>query len=133
VGPARQIMFLLTLLTTLALVLGAIGVYGVISQFATRRRREWSIRIALGLAPSRVVQHVVGRGTKLVAVGLLIGLGGMALLSRLVTPFLYGVRANDATSVVVAMAVLLSVGVLAALIPALRAGRVDPALVLRDQ
>ena len=133
VGPARQIMLLLTLLTTLALLLGAIGVYGVISHFATRRRREWSIRIALGLSPASVVRHVVGRGTRLVTLGVVIGVGGMVLMAKLVTPFLYGVHASDPTAVIVSIVILIGVGVLAALIPAVRAGRVDPALVLRDQ
>ena len=133
VGPARQIMFLLALLTTLAVVLGAIGVYGVISQFATRRAREWGIRIALGLNPARVVSHVVGRGTALVAMGIMVGIAGARLLARLLSPFLYGISANDPVAVIGAIVILFAAGALAALIPAMRAGRVDPAVVLRDQ
>ena len=62
VGPARQIMSLLALLSSLALLLGATGIYGVISHFAARRKRDWAIRVALGLPGSRVVSHIVRQG-----------------------------------------------------------------------
>ena len=66
IGPARQVVLLLSLLTALALTLGAVGIYGVIAHFAARRRREWAIRVALGLSASRVIAHVVGHGVLLV-------------------------------------------------------------------
>jgi predicted lysophospholipase L1 biosynthesis ABC-type transport system permease subunit len=70
VGPARQIMTLLSLLTGLALVLGAIGIYGVISHFAERRKRDWAIKVALGLPTRRVVTSIVGQGAGLVGAGI---------------------------------------------------------------
>ena len=133
VGPARQVMTLLALLSALALVLGAVGIYGVISHFAARRKRDWAIRVALGLPGSRVVRHIVGQGAGLVAVGIVLGAIGTIALSRLLTSFLYGVSKVDPVAFAAASAALLAVGVLAAFVPARRAGTVDPALVLREQ
>jgi predicted permease len=133
VGPARQVMTLLALLSALALVLGAVGIYGVISHFAARRKRDWAIRVALGLPGSRVVTHIVGQGATLVAIGIAFGALGTVVLSRLLTSFLYGVTTVDPVAFVAASAALLAVGVLAAFVPARRAGTVDPALVLREQ
>jgi ABC-type lipoprotein release transport system permease subunit len=132
-GPVRQVMTLLTLLTGLALVLGAVGVYGVISHFVSRRQRDWGIRIALGLQPARVVSHIVSRGAALVGVGIVLGIVGIVLLARLLASFLYGVNAADPVALAAATTALLLVGVLAAWLPAYRASRVDPAIVLREQ
>src|SRR4029453_19217780 len=133
VGPARQVMFLLGLLTSLALTLGAIGIYGVIAQFVTRRSREWAVRMALGLSPARVIRHVVRRGTILVGTGVGIGLAGTLMLPKLVRPFLYGVSAGDPTAMLMAVGILVVVGISASMIPALRAARGDPAMTLREQ
>jgi predicted permease len=132
VGPAREVMTLLALLTGLSLVLGAIGIYGVISQFVSRRQRDWGIRVALGLAPQRVVTLVVRHGTTMVAVGIVAGVVIAVGVTRLLSGFLYGVTATDPIAMIGAAAVLLAVGVVAALIPALRASRTDPAIVLRE-
>jgi putative ABC transport system permease protein len=133
IGPARQVMTLLALLSGLALVLGAVGIYGVISHFAARRKRDWAIRVALGLPGSRVVTHIVGQGVVLVAAGIALGAVGTIALSRLLTTFLYGVSKVDPLAFLAASAALLAVGVVAAFVPARRAGTVDPALVLREQ
>ena len=133
VGPARQMMTLLSLLSALAMALGAIGIYGVISHFAARRKRDWAIRVALGLPTSRVVTHIVGQGVVLVAVGIALGALGTIALSRLLTTFLYGVSKVDPLAFIAASLALLAVGVVAAFVPARRAGTVDPALVLREQ
>jgi predicted permease len=133
VGPVRQIMTLVTWLTGLALVLGAIGIYGVMSHFVARRKRDWGIRIALGLRPSRVISGIVRRGTVLVVVGIGIGLGVFVLLARLLTPLIYGVGPTDPLAIMVAIVALLLVGVLAAWLPAARASRTDPVIVLREQ
>jgi putative ABC transport system permease protein len=133
VGPARQIRTLLALLSALALILGAVGIYGVISHFAARRKRDWAIRVALGLPGSRVVSHIVGQGAALVAMGIVLGALGAVALSRVLTSFLYGVSKVDPTAFASASAALLAVGLLAAFVPAKRAGSVDPALVLREE
>jgi predicted lysophospholipase L1 biosynthesis ABC-type transport system permease subunit len=133
VGPARQVMSLLSLLTGLALTLGAVGIYGVIAHFAARRRRDWAIRIALGLSGSRVVAHVVGHGLLLVATGAALGVLAAAALARLLGSFLYGVSALDPFAFAAAGAALLVIGLLAVFVPALRAGMTDPGIALREQ
>jgi predicted permease len=133
VGPARQVMSLLTLLSALALLLGAVGIYGVVSHFATRRKRDWAIRVALGLRSSRVVSHIVGQGAGLVLAGIAVGLVGTLALTRALSSFLYGVGTVDPIAFAGASAALLLVGVAAAFIPARRAGTVDPAVILREQ
>jgi ABC-type lipoprotein release transport system permease subunit len=133
VGPARQIMTLLTLLTGLALVLGAIGVYGVIAHHVSRRKRDYGIRVALGLPPARVMRQVVGRGAALVGLGAVVGIAAALLLARLLASLLYGVGATDPVALMAATLALLAVGVLAAFVPAYRASRVDPARVLYEQ
>lgn len=133
VGPARQIMSLLSLLSALALVLGAVGIYGVISHFAARRKRDWAIRVALGLSGSRVMRQIVGQGAALVGVGIAVGAAGTVLLARLLASFLFGVSTLDPLAFAAASAALLLIGIAAASIPARRAGTVDPALVMREE
>jgi len=133
VGPARQVMSLLSLLTGLALTLGAVGVYGVIAHFADRRRRDQAIRMALGLRATGAVSRLVGRAATLVAAGIAIGIVGAASLARLLSSFLYGVGTIDLIAFTAAGAALMSVGLLAAYVPARRAGVVDLAIVLHEQ
>jgi hypothetical protein len=133
VGPARQIMVLLTLLSALALVLGAVGIYGVIAHFAARRRRDWAVRVALGLRPSRVVAAVVGQGAALVGVGVAVGVVGTVALARLLASFLFGVGTIDPLAFAAAAGALLLVGLVAAFVPAWRTGATNPAVVLREQ
>jgi predicted permease len=133
VGPARDVRSLLAMLTGLALLLGAIGIYGVIAQFVARRSVDWSIRVALGLSPARVVRLVVGHGVWMVALGIVIGIAGSVALGRFLTSLLFGVTSADPLSIVGASVTLLAIGIIAALIPAVRAGRADPALVLRKE
>ena len=125
------VSMLLSVLTTHS-TLGAVGVYGVIAHFAARRRRDWAIRVALGLPSSRVVASVVAHGALLVATGIGIGVVAAAGLARVLSSFLYGVGSFDVLSVAAAGAALLAVGLLAAFIPAWRAGMTDPAIVLRE-
>jgi len=131
VGPVGQLVTLVGILTGLALVLGAVGVYGVISHFVQRRSREYGIRIALGQSPAQVVGQVLRRGVALVALGSAIGVAAALTLARLLGSMLYGVGVNDPLSMAGAVSVLLVVGVLAAFVPARRASLTDPAAVLR--
>ena len=133
VGPVRQVTSLLSLLTALALTLAAVGVYGVIAHFAARRQRDLAIRVALGLSGFRAITRVVGHGALLVAAGIGLGLVAAAGLARLLSSLLYGVGAIDPIAFAAAGAALLTVGLLAAFIPARRAGTVDPTIVLREQ
>jgi predicted permease len=133
VGPARQIMKLLSLLAALALVLGAIGIFGVVAHFASRRKRDWAIRVALGLSGREVVAQVMKQGVLLAAVGVLFGIAGTMVLSRLLASLLFGVSTVDPLALAAASVVLLAIGAGAAFLPARRAGMTDPALVLREQ
>lgn len=131
IGATGQVVTLLTLLAGLALILGAVGVYGVISHYVTRRSRDYGICIALGQTPSRVVRQVVGSGAALVAAGSAIGIAGALAGTKVLTTLLYGIKATDPVSLVAAVIVLQFVGILAAFVPARRASLTDPAAVLR--
>ncbi|MGB2717352.1 MAG: ADOP family duplicated permease [Vicinamibacterales bacterium] len=131
-GPTGQVVTLVSLLAGLALVLGAVGVYGVISHYVTRRSREYGIRIALGQQPLAVIRQVLGRGLVLVALGSGIGTALAIGVSRLLASLLYGVQPTDPVAMAGAIVVLLAVGVLAAFVPARRASLVDPVVVLRQ-
>ena len=133
IGPARQLVMLLSLITALSLILGAVGVYGVIAHYAARRRRDWAIRVALGLPGARVISHVVGHATLLITGGIFVGVAGAAMLTRLLSSFLYGVSALDPIAFVTAGMALLAVGTGAAFFPAWRAGMANPLIALREQ
>jgi predicted permease len=132
VGAAGQVVTLLTLLAGLALVLGAVGVYGVISHYVNRRARDYGIRLALGQPPSGIVTQIVGRGSALVAIGGAIGVIGALVLTRVLASLLYGVQATDPIAMTGAVVLLLIVGMIAAFLPARRASLTNPALVLRQ-
>jgi ABC-type antimicrobial peptide transport system permease subunit len=131
-GPTGQVVTLLTILAGLALVLGAVGVYGVISHYVARRARDYGICIALGQRPTRVIAQVVGRGATLVGIGAALGVVAALFVTRLMTTLLYGVEPSDPLALVAAVAVLLLVGALAAFVPARRASLTDPAVILRQ-
>ena len=133
IGPARQVVVLLSLLSGLALILGGVGVYGVMMHFASRRRRDWAIRVAIGLPGSRVIAHVLGHGALLVSAGIAVGIVVATTLTRLLSSFLYEVSAVDPLVFATAAAALFAVGMVAAFVPALRAGMADPLKALREQ
>ena len=117
----------------LALLLAAVGTYGVLSYVVAQRRREMGIRLALGADRARLIAHIVTHGLTLTAAGVAIGLIGAFGLSRVMTSLLFGVAPTDLTtslSVVVAMSAL---GALSSCVPAWRASRVDPCIVLRGE
>jgi putative ABC transport system permease protein len=132
VGPARDVLSLLGLLTTLALVIGAVGVYGVLAHFVARRSRDWSLKVALGLRPRRLFGQILGRGAWLVLLGVMVGLGVTVASARFLSAFMFGVTAYDPPALFGSAALLLAVGAAATFVPALRASRADPAVVLRD-
>jgi putative ABC transport system permease protein len=133
VGAPGRLATLVSLLAGLALILGAVGVYGMISHYVTRRLREYGIKLALGMAPERVITQVLGRGLWLVAAGSAVGIVAAFALTRLLTALLYGVGATDPLTLVGAVATLVVAGSLAAFVPARRASRTNPAVVLRQQ
>jgi putative ABC transport system permease protein len=115
----------------LALVLAAIGIYGVISYSVARRTHEMGIRMALGAEPNDVLKLVVGQGMLLTVSGLAAGLAAALCLARLLRGLLYGVNPNDVTTFVLVGLALWGVALLACYIPARRATKVDPMVALR--
>lgn len=126
-----RLRFFLTVFAAIALVLGTIGVYGVVSYAVARRRAEFAIRMALGASPKRVLREVVERGLAPVIAGVAIGIVAALAVSGLLHRFLYGLGATDPVSLAAAAGALLAAGIAAALIPAARAGRTSPADALR--
>jgi predicted permease len=115
----------------MALLLAGLGLYGVAAYAVSRRRREIGIRVALGAAPGAVVRLVLSRVTMLVGIGVVIGSGVSLWASRFVASLLYGLEPRDPATLIGAIVVLAAVAGLAAWLPARRASRVDPAIVLR--
>jgi putative ABC transport system permease protein len=128
-----RLRFFLGLFGALALALGGIGVYGVVSYAVARRRAEYAIRVALGASPGRVRGEVIRHGITPVALGA--GAGVVAALgsARLLSGFLFGVEPTDPTSIATAAGLLLFAGIAAALVPAWRVGRTNPASALRGE
>jgi putative ABC transport system permease protein len=133
VAERRFQMLLLSAFAGLALVLAAVGTYGVISYGVTRRTQEIGIRMALGATPGNVMDLVLRRGLALTFGGLLLGIAGALALARTLSNLLYGVRPTDPATFA-GVAALLAVAALAACaIPARRATRVDPLVALRHE
>ncbi len=117
----------------LALVLAAVGIYGVISYGVAQRTRELGVRMALGASKGRVVGLVVRQGVLLALLGLGLGLAGALALTGVLTRLLYEVRATDLGTFIAVPLVLGAVAVLASWLPALRAARVDPLVAMRAE
>jgi ABC-type antimicrobial peptide transport system permease subunit len=128
----RLLAALLEFAGVLALLLSAIGVYGLVSFYVSRRTREIGIRMALGARPGEIVAWAMRGGLIATSIGL--GIGGLAAwqAARWLTGFLYGVGPADATTYVAVSGVLGAMTLVAGLLAAYRAARLDPALALRD-
>jgi predicted permease len=116
----------------LALLLAAIGTYGVLSYMVAERRREIGIRMALGAAQSSVLAQIMRQGLGLTAIGIVGGLFGAFGLNRLIASLLFGVQPTDPITIVAVVATITLVAVVACGLPAWRAARVDPNVVLRQ-
>ncbi|MDQ3998412.1 MAG: ABC transporter permease, partial [Gemmatimonadota bacterium] len=116
-----------------ALVLAAVGLYGVLAFVVSLRRREIGIRLALGATTGRVLEGVIGQGTKLAALGLAVGIVVALFSTRVIESQLFGVGARDPLVFAVAAVALLVVSVVASWVPARRAARVDPQIALRTE
>jgi putative ABC transport system permease protein len=132
-APQRVVAVLLGIFACVALALAAIGLYGVISYSATQRTHEIGIRMALGAGRSSVLRLVVIDGLKLTSLGLGLGLAGAVVLTRLLSGVLYGVRPHDLSVFTVVSILLAAVALLASVVPARRATRVDPMAALRQE
>lgn len=127
----RFVALLLSVFAGVALLLAAVGLYGVVAYTVSRRTREMGLRIALGADGGRIGGQVVGRSMALAGGGMLAGLVGALFLTRLLEGILFGVSPTDPLTLALTALVLLAVSALAAGVPAFRASRVDPARVLK--
>ncbi len=132
-GQRRFALVAIEAFAVVALVLAAVGLYGVISGSVTERIREIGIRTALGAAPRDIVRSVVGRSVGLTIVGSVIGLSGAYAASRLLASMLFGTSRLDPATYVAVVAALLAVALLGAWAPARRAAGVDPTIALRAE
>jgi putative ABC transport system permease protein len=133
IGGQRFTMLLLAVFTGLALVLAAVGLYGVMAYAVAQRTREIGIRVALGATRTRIARRVLTRGLTLGAIGMAVGLVGAHWGTRLLSSMLSGVSANDPASFTAAGAVLLATVALACVVPMRRAMRVDPVVAMREE
>ena len=124
---------LLGAFAVLALVLSAIGIYGVLSYVVSRRTREIGIRVAIGAGRGQVLRLVLGSGVGLALVGIVLGLAAAASLSRLMTTLLHDVQPGDPATYAAVAGALTTVAIVASLIPAWRATRVDPVRALKAE
>jgi len=127
----RFLMLLLVAFAGLAVALAAVGIYGVMSYLVTQSTREIGVRIALGALPRQVLGVVIGHGMLLAGIGAIVGVAGSLALTRLLGSQLYGVTPTDAVTLGGVTALLLLVAMVACVIPARRATKVDPMVALR--
>jgi putative ABC transport system permease protein len=126
-------LYLVSAFAGMAILMVAIGLYGVLSQYVSSRRRELGIRMALGATRQNVLSMILRRGSILILAGLSIGLVLSLSVARLVKSFLFGVTPLDVATYLAAIFLLLALGNIAALTPAISAARIDPSRALRDE
>ena len=132
-APRRYVLGLVGGFSACALVLAALGLYGVTSYSVTRRTHEFGVRLALGATSEQVVRSVVRWGVTLAVVGCAVGVGGALALVRLIEQLLYQTSSRDVTVLVTVPLLLIAIGVLAVYVPARRVARVDPIVALRSE
>ncbi len=129
----RFSVFLFGIFAVLGLLLAALGIYAVINYSVVRQTQEIGVRMALGAPPGAILGMVVRSGAKLLAIGALAGLVGSLSLARVIKSMIWGVSSFDPLSFVIVILVMAVTGLLASVVPAFRASRVDPLTALRDE
>jgi ABC-type antimicrobial peptide transport system permease subunit len=130
-APERFRAFVLTILTLLGVALAAVGISGVTYRSVVGRTRDFAVRLAIGSAPGRVIRLVLVEALRDVALGAGVGLAGGVALASLLARSLQNIAPVDVVTTAAAVAIIATVGLLAAMVPALRVRRVDPSQVLR--
>ncbi|HWB30525.1 MAG TPA: ABC transporter permease [Vicinamibacterales bacterium] len=133
VAAPRFRTVLLGLFATAAMLIATCGLYGLMAYAVTQRRREIGVRMALGATRRDVLRLVLTRALRIVAAGLVVGLAGAVLVTRVLQSFLFGVTPTDPIAFTIVTLLLLAVGLLAAWLPARRATRIDPSAALRAE
>jgi putative ABC transport system permease protein len=131
VGSQRLTNLLLCAFAAIALLLAAVGVYGVMSVYVSNRTNEFGIRLALGQGPHSLLLSIVRQGLRLALAGIAAGIAGALALTQLIASLLFEVRATDPVVFTGIPLLLTAVALVACLIPARRASRVDPMVALR--
>jgi putative ABC transport system permease protein len=131
--PQRFNTTLMSLFAALALTLAVVGLYGILAYTVVQRTHEIGIRLALGAQSGNIIAMVMKQGLSLTLLGLMLGLGGAAVLTRLLERLLHGVSVTDAPTFIAIALLLLAVALLACWIPARRATKVDPLVALRHE
>jgi putative ABC transport system permease protein len=133
VGPRRLVTRLLGFFSSLALMLAALGLYGVMAFAVTQRQQEIGIRMAIGAQRRDILQMILRDGLKLVVIGVVVGLAGSLMFDRLLQGLLFGVSAYDPLTFVAIAGLLTVIATLACFLPARRATKVDPMVALRAE
>ena len=133
IGDHRFRTILLGAFAGVALLLAALGIYGVLAYFVSQRARELGIRLALGARPAALFAMVVRQGMRPVVIGAVIGMMSAVALTTVMQSLLFGVDPVDPATYVAASATLAIIALAACAIPAMRATRVDPLVALRDE
>jgi len=129
----RLLAQLLSTFSAIALVLAAIGIYGVLAYMVAERRREIGVRMALGAGRARVLSDVASEGLRLTAAGVMAGAASALFVNRLLASLLFGIGPSDATTFATAITGIVLVAVIACVLPAWRAARIDPNTALRAE
>jgi putative ABC transport system permease protein len=132
-APQRAPAWLFGGFSAIALFLAAIGIYGVLSYFVVQRSQEIGVRMALGAQRSNVLRLILGQGARLIGIGVAIGIVGGVWAARALTSLLFGVKSTDLPTFIAVSVLLAGLALVACAVPALRATRVDPLVVLRSE
>jgi putative ABC transport system permease protein len=133
VAQPRFWMMLLGAFATIALLLAALGIYGVISYTVSQRTRELGIRVALGATRDRIVRHVLGQGAWIAGLGVVVGIAASMAFTRVIASLMFGVERFDPVTLAAAPVVLILVALGGSYLPARRAARVDPVVAMRTE
>jgi putative ABC transport system permease protein len=128
----REYTVVLTLFSVISVVLAGVGVYAVVSHGVIQRSREIGIRMALGAHPATVLRLVLGQGMLIIAVGAAVGVCASLILTRVIGTLLWGVTPTDPLTFILVLLALSFIGLVACYVPARRASRIDPLVVLND-